>query len=158
MASPLNLTLRINADGSAAIAGLRGVAEAERAVGDAGQKAGAAMESGFSRARAGVQSISEQLKEMQQGMLALAGLHFGKELVSDIVEANSKLQGWKYGLEAATGSQAKAAESLAFVRAESNRLGISLEDSASTFTRLAAATKNTALEGEGARCSRACAI
>jgi len=151
MAGPLNLTLRINADGTAAITGLNKVTEETRKFGPAAQQAGEQAAQGFGRARAGVQSISEQLKEMQQGMLALAGLHFGKELVADIVQANSKLQGWKYGLEAATGSQQKAAESLAFVRAESNRLGISLEDSASTFTRLAAATKNTALEGAGAQ-------
>jgi tape measure domain-containing protein len=151
MAGDLKLTLRINADGSAAVIGLRNLENAENKVGAAGKKAGADMESGFSRGRASVQSISKQLSDTRTQLLELAGLHFGRQLIADLVDANTKLQSWRYGLEAATGSQGAAAEALAFVRAESQRLGLSLSDSATAFTRLSAATKGTALEGVGAQ-------
>jgi len=138
------VTLRINTDGSAAVTGVRQLAaETDRAA----QR----MTASFTSARASVQSMSEQLRLARDYVLGFAGLHFGKELIAGIVEANTRLSGFRYGLEAATGSSAAAKEQLAYVRAESDRLGISLEDSAATFVRLAAATKGTALEGEGAR-------
>jgi len=78
---------------------------------------------------------------------ALLALRELRDFSNDVVESSSKLAGWTFGLQAATGSAAGAAESLTFIRSEANRLGIELDNSASVFTRLTAATKGTELQG-----------
>jgi tape measure domain-containing protein len=106
----------------------------------------------FSLAGQAAVNLDAQIESVRRSVLGflggLASLHFMREFTASIIEANTKLQGWQYGLLAATGSAPKAQQALAFVRAESERLGISLEDSATAFTRLSAATKGTRIEGE----------
>ncbi len=50
--------------------------------------------------------------------------------------------------KATSGSSELAAKDLAYVRAESNRLGLSFQDSALSFAKFSAASRNTALEGQ----------
>lgn len=151
MSTPIVLNLRINTDGSAAVVGMRNVEEAENRVGVAGKRAGDEVSGGFNRASESVVSCRSIMQDAQRTLLGIAGLRFGADFVRDVVDANNKVQSWRFGLQAATSDQRKAAESLAFVRAESNRLGLDLEDNATTWTRLAAAVKGTKLEGEGAQ-------
>lgn len=51
----------------------------------------------------------------------------------------------------ATGDVGKAAQEYAFVRAESDRLGLSFAETASQYAKLAAASRDTALEGQATR-------
>lgn len=50
--------------------------------------------------------------------------------------------------KATSGSSELAAKDLAFVRAESNRLGLSFQDSALSFAKFAAASRSTSMEGQ----------
>lgn len=53
--------------------------------------------------------------------------------------------------KAAAGSADLAAKDMAYVRTESNRLGLSLQDVAKSYAKFAAGTRNSSLEGEKAR-------
>lgn len=52
---------------------------------------------------------------------------------------------------AASGSSALAAKDIAFVRAESQRLGLVFQDTAGSFAKFAAGTRNSSLEGDKAK-------
>ena len=66
-----------------------------------------------------------------------------------IVDASNALVGWNNSLKAAKGSAQGAAESMAYIRAEAERLGLSLTSAASQFASLSNSARGTALEGEG---------
>lgn len=53
--------------------------------------------------------------------------------------------------KASSGSAELAAKDLAYVRAESTRLGLVFQDTAGSFAKFATSTRNTALEGEKAK-------
>lgn len=67
------------------------------------------------------------------------------------ISAALQLQRIGRGLEYANGSAAAGAEAFAFVRAESERLGLSLPKAASEFAKMSAAARGTSLEGKGVR-------
>lgn len=72
-------------------------------------------------------------------------------LVSNVADAGLALDAINSSLKVATGSAEDAAAEFAFLREESERLGLDLRASAGAFASLAAAAKGTALEGQGAR-------
>jgi len=55
------------------------------------------------------------------------------------------------GLTSVVGTSERAAQEFAFVRAEADRLGLNLASAAQEYTKLAAATRGTALEGQKTR-------
>ena len=61
--------------------------------------------------------------------------------------AGLQVEAWESRLRAATGSAQAAAEEYAFLRQETERLGLVLGNSADAYSRLAAAARGTALEG-----------
>ena len=76
---------------------------------------------------------------------------FGANLARDVSRAGIAFEAIQRGLKAATGSAAGAARDFEFVREEALRLGLSLESAAQQYTKLAAAAKGTALEGQRSR-------
>jgi len=54
-------------------------------------------------------------------------------------------------LKVMTGSAEKAGQEWEFIRAEAKRLGLDLQSTADSYSSFAVATKNTSMEGEGAR-------
>ncbi len=69
----------------------------------------------------------------------------------NIVQAGIAFERMGNGMRAATGSAERAKEELAFVRAESGRLGLDLKSSSEAFVQLTAAAKGTASEGKVTR-------
>lgn len=141
----------ISAEAAQALAQLSRVAGQFKALGRDGTRAGAELASGFSVARRGVASISEQLAQLRRDAIKLFSLRLGFNLSRDIFNAAAGFESLEKGLEAVLGSSEAAREALAFVRAESARLGIGLEGAAQQFTQMAAAARGTALEGEPVR-------
>jgi tape measure domain-containing protein len=139
-----DLTLRFKPDGTAFIVGMRQMV-------DESKKTGEGIQRGLSPARTMLENICGQISGARNALLSLAGLHFGREFIADIIEANSQLGGFTGAMRQALGSHQAAAEATAFVRAETERLGTSLAEGAGAFSRLAAAAKGTALEGQGTR-------
>jgi len=78
------------------------------------------------------------LSQVQNGLIA-------------ITQAGVDMQRIKISMESALGSASAAGDALAYVRGESNRLGLSFQEQSRSFTKLAAAAKGTALEGQGVR-------
>jgi tape measure domain-containing protein len=72
-------------------------------------------------------------------------------IVKEFLDANSAIEKLQLGFTSVAGSSEAAAEQMAYVRDAADRLGIKVEDAGKAYLGLAAATKGTALEGEGAR-------
>lgn len=83
-----------------------------------------------------------------QAVLATLGL---RAVVTDAVAVALALERAQKALNAAAGSQAAGAQEMAFVRAESERLGLVLTTTAQAYGGLAAAARGTVLAGQGAR-------
>lgn len=74
-----------------------------------------------------------------------------REIVRDITNAAQATQGWATGLGAVAGGAGGAAAEMAFLRAESGRLGLLVRDQTNSFMSLAGATNGTSLAGEQTR-------
>lgn len=79
------------------------------------------------------------------GVIAALGL---ARLTREMVQANIELDRINNTLAVATGSAEAAKNEMAFLRAEAERLGLDLRRSAGDYARFAAATRETALEGQ----------
>ena len=83
---------------------------------------------------------------------SIQGLISGfKSLVVDSAKTAVEMQSLTASFQAVKGSAAGAQQSLAFVRAEANRIGIDFVGAAQSFKGLEAAAKGTTLEGVKAR-------
>lgn len=97
-------------------------------------------------------AIWARVKSQAIGAFA-AGIGIGAiaSFTKSIVDSTNKLIGWQNALKAVSPSAEIAAQSLAFVRAEADRLGLNLESMAGQYARFSAATRGTSLEGEKTR-------
>jgi tape measure domain-containing protein len=75
----------------------------------------------------------------------------GSLIVKAFIDANVELEKFTKSMTATTGSAQAAAEAYAYVSGVSNKLGIETGATADSFAKFAAATKGTALEGDGAK-------
>ncbi|MHB8110492.1 MAG: tape measure protein [Syntrophorhabdaceae bacterium] len=76
--------------------------------------------------------------------LAYKAFDIGKQAV----EAALKMEQITYSMKAVSGSSQIAAQELAYVKAESERLGLVMSDTALAFAKFSAATRNTSIEGQ----------
>jgi tape measure domain-containing protein len=134
---PLTVQLRINADGSAAIVGLRNVQGALDTTGKKGKEASA-----------GINSLSSSLKGL--AMTAGAALSVGA-LAQAFITANLESQRLVKGLTAVAGSATAGAAEMDYISKTADKLGLSLTATGSAYVSLTAATKGTAMEGQATR-------
>jgi tape measure domain-containing protein len=83
-----------------------------------------------------------------KGIIATVGIGL---MVRDIVQARAELDKMTSALNVSTGNKLQGADSLRFIREEADRLGLSLQTSATDFGKLASSVKGTVVEGNGAR-------
>lgn len=106
----------------------------------------------FNSAERNLSSLASSALRTTAGLagigLSIAG---AVDAVKGIAQATIQFQQFTNTLQVGTGSAKGAADALAFVRAESQRLGLDLASSADQFAKLAAASKGTALEGKATR-------
>lgn len=127
------------------------VANTANSAGAAVSRFGDSAERDFKRASAGAEGLDKTLNTVKNTMLGLASIEVGRRVAGDIIQATNAYEGYKRGLEAASGSQQKAASDMAFVRTKSYDLGLSLQNNYKDFTQLAAASRGTTLAGQGTR-------
>jgi tape measure domain-containing protein len=96
-------------------------------------------------------SVGATLKSLAAGFGLILGAQGFAALVKGIVDAGVEMERFTRTLIAALGTSALAEKAFAFITAESNRLGQSVMSMVPVFTQLAAATRNTVLEGERTR-------
>lgn len=138
MATPMRLSIQINADGSAAIQGIN------RVRGEIGELDQAATRT----ASGGLSGLANQLKSL--AMTAAAGIGVAA-IASQFVAANLEAQRLEKGLIAVTGSAGLAAKEMAYISETANRMGLAVSDTAGAYLSLTAATKGTALQGQASR-------
>ncbi|WP_299078912.1 tape measure protein [uncultured Paraglaciecola sp.] len=97
---------------------------------------------------AGVISLTRSFTLL--GGAAVAGF-FSASTVRSITEANIQVQRFNNSLTVGTGSAEGAAKAMSFVRKSAEELGLDLSTSANQFSKLTAAAKGTALEGQATR-------
>lgn len=147
-----DLTARLRLDGESrawvdsttrAKAGLEGLGAAGRSASGGLNAAGASAER-LDRSTRGAGDAARLLGSA----LAYLGV---REIVRDITAAAQATQGWATGLGAVAGGAGGAAAEMAFLRAESARLGLVVRDQTNSFMSLAGATNGTSLAGQQTR-------
>jgi tape measure domain-containing protein len=113
--------------------------------------AGAKMGGAFDQATKGARAASDQLQSIQTRLVQIASAAALAGLVRGATNTAIAFEGFEIALRTITGSAEQAASELAFVRAESDRLGIGLRGATEQFMQLVAAANGTTLAGEGIR-------
>ena len=155
--SDLQVMLRIKADGSGASAVIRNAKgelidlgkAADASAGGARNAASAQRDLGNATAETG--RSAGVASRAWAGLGAAVGALGFLEVARQVIVAGNALNGMQAALTAVTGTGEQAAEEIAFVRAEAQRLGVDLQVAAKSYTSLAAAAKGTTLEGRAAR-------
>ena len=109
---------------------------------------------GLKLAQDGAKATGAYLSELRASVLNIRNAVAGGIVffaTRDVTQAATAAERIERGLKAAFGSAEAGAREYAFVRAEVDRLGLSLESTASEYVRLAAASKGTRLEGQATR-------
>lgn len=97
-------------------------------------------------------SLTEKIKQNWLAVgaamaAAYAAIRIGKEML----DASLAMERITSAMQATAGTSRAAARELQFVREESQRLGLSFQDTALAYTKFAASAKGTSAEGEQAR-------
>lgn len=90
-----------------------------------------------------VRGLGDAFSKMQ-GAFAAVGL---SAIVSQLHQAGMAAEKLRNSFDIATGGATSGANAMAFVRGESNRLGLDLQNTAQAFLKLTASAKGTSLEG-----------
>lgn len=90
-----------------------------------------------------------------KNLAGVVGVGFGvnelRQFAVEAVKTSFRMDAVANGLKAATGSAEAARAEFAFLKAETNRLGLSTLNSASAFARLTASAQGTSIQGQGVR-------
>lgn len=97
-----------------------------------------------------VNAVAQSVRGLVDGLMEIPTAVFSS--VRGFAELQAQVDKITVGLKFAAGGDATAgARDLGFLREETNRLGLDLSVASSSFVRLAAAARETTLEGKGAR-------
>ena len=154
MADRNALTIKIAADGSAAIAGIEQVNKQLAQTGQAAKEATDKIGQGYSSAAKGVRSISEQLSNLQdvmaKGAIAVGAIASIKGMGSALVEAQQSAEKLKNTLEYSVGASMVAAE-LDYLRNVTRSMGVDFSSASQSYGKFTAAIKGTGITAEQAR-------
>lgn len=114
---------------------------------NATQAANARMNAVAASSRAAFSSVIGQLRVLTPMLGAYGAALAGRE----VINATLAMDGYQRSLLAVTGTTQAASRELAFIRSEADRVGVSFQGVVAEFSKLAAAAKGTALEGQGVR-------
>lgn len=165
MSKTFDVGIRITADGRVLVTEARSAKEALNQLGETTRKTSgesanlanqvskqsAALNQSASQASAHTASLSG----MKSGLVAAAAAYVsfssamaGGKAIIDAALANERLNNT---LKVATGSTQAATQEIAFLRQESEKLGLQFATTADQYAKLAAASKDTALQGQATR-------
>jgi len=151
MASDPKIAIRLEAVTRQFRDGINRAREALGRLGRDGERAGDELNTGFSKARRGVESISRQLEQTRKLMRNLTAAYGAFKAASSVFESAADMEGLNASMKAVAGSSEAAAREFAFVRREAERLGLPLAEATRQYLGLMAAARGTQLEGEGIR-------
>lgn len=155
-------TAQINAEIGRVNQALDALAREAKVTGNEFDRAWTAGQAQIAKLRAELSGVHPAVNQLGGGVKGL-GSEFGK-LTAQIggafaamqagkafIEANSQAETFARTMTILTGSSEQAAAEMEYVRNAAGRLGVDVQDAAKSYTQLIAATKGTALEGEGAK-------
>lgn len=96
-------------------------------------------------------ALNGVLRQAAGLVAAYAGIHSVMSAVRSITETGMAFQGLDTALTAVTGSSRAAADEMAYLDREADRLGLNLLETSQAYMGLAAAAKGTKLEGQATR-------
>jgi tape measure domain-containing protein len=134
------------------------VEETFERVGRTGEQALNRIDRATAPANAGLKAVDTTARALNSVFRQAAGLVAAYAGLSGIIgsirsvnETGMAFQGLDTALAAVTGSSQGAAAEMAFLRAESERLGLNLLETSQSYLQIAAAAKGTTLAGQGTR-------
>ncbi len=134
------------------------VEETFERVGRTGEQAMNRIDRATAPANAGLKAVDTTARALNSVFRQAAGLVAAYAGLSGIIggirsvnETGMAFQGLDTALTAVTGSSQGAAAEMAFLRAESERLGLNLLETSQSYLQIAAAAKGTTLAGQGTR-------
>ncbi len=98
-----------------------------------------------------VNALTKSVFSLRGGLLSLAGGYTIRSIGEEFLDTGISAEKMRLSLEAATGSIEAAAQEEAFLRQESERLGLVFQQQIKDYASLAAAAKGTNLEGQATR-------
>ena len=151
-AAQKNMSIRL-----AVVDGKR-VEETFERVGRTGEQAMGRISRSTAPANAGLKAVDTTARALNSVFRQAAGLVAAYAGLSGIIggirsvnETGMAFQGLDTALAAVTGSSQGAAVEMAFLRSESERLGLNLLETSQSYLQIAAAAKGTTLAGQGTR-------
>lgn len=145
-AEGLHVALRISADGSVAVREVKQVKAELDGIGSSAETAGTRTEAGMTKARRGVESISQQLKQARDVLISFAGVTSLVGLarkVGSIADEMSRMRGQ---IALVTGSTAELAAVQERLFEVSQRTSTGLASAVQRYTRLARSTADLGIE------------
>lgn len=133
------------------------VASVDRSItkfGDSGKRSSAEVDQSVRQLDRSVSRLDKRFQSAGRALKIFVGALIVRQLrrfASEAVRTAVSFEQLEDGLRAVTGSQQGARREMEFITAEAQRLGLNLLQSAQDFTKLAAAARGTALEGETVR-------
>ncbi|MHB8109756.1 MAG: tape measure protein [Syntrophorhabdaceae bacterium] len=92
-----------------------------------------------------VSGVQSSYSSLLGAVAALSGAYL---TLKSSIDAALKMEQITYSMKAVSGSAEIAAKEFAYVKAESERLGLVMSDTALSFAKFSAATRNTSIEGQ----------
>ncbi len=148
--SDLRARLRIDGDAKGAVAAAQSTERALEGVGAKGRTA----QGGLTNAAAGADRFERSATGARTAAMGLASAFAAlglRELAGHLSDSALQAQGFTTGLSAVAGGAQGAAAETAFLRKESERLGLVVQNQVEGFMSLAGATNGTVLAGEATR-------
>lgn len=134
----LRLALRITAENGQLKAELRNSEQLVKNFGATTQRAGTQAASGFFDLDDGVKTVGRSLMNLRRLVLESFAVVAVAQFTRSFVDAQVELQRFEFTLQSIYGDQQKVNEEMTFLRQVSDRLGLSLAQTASGYVRMAA--------------------
>jgi len=143
--SNLSLTLRLRADADGLVKVLDASGKEVAEFGREGERAGKRADAGFTQARRGVQSISEQLKIARRQLLGFIGVQFGAQLGRQLIGIADQYTNLNSRIGLVTNSQREANETFDALFEVAQRSRAELGATVDLYTTLARSTADLRL-------------
>lgn len=150
MSLDLKRSIVIEIDATGAVVGSRRVQDALKDIDRASRSSSKGLDKMTDSAKSTARSM-DTVAPAAKAAMAYLSIQTVTSFAKSILDAGVAMDSLRRSFVAITGSQAGAADELAFLRSEADRLGQSFFDLAPSFKSIAASARGTALEGEAIR-------
>lgn len=153
MPSKFNIGVSLNP--RQALKGLTKIRSAFGGVGTEAKRSGSLIKRTMDNSSKAIEQTAGNTRKLASAMSGLRGSVAAVAAIAastmSIFETGAKMEAWRNSLSVVTDSAKNAADTIKWLKANAQELGISFEGSVESFQKLAAAAKNTSLKGSELR-------